>query len=56
MDEVKVERVLGGYIVTYFDDNARYIREAHTTHEKVVRAVASILATMDGKQLGMVDA
>lgn len=50
MDEVKVERVLGGYIVTYFDDNARYIREVHVTRAATVCAVASILTMMDGKR------
>ncbi len=49
MDEVKVERVLGGYIVTYFDDNARQIREVHVMRAAAVCAVASILAMMDGK-------
>ena len=50
MDEVKVERVLGGYIISYFDDNGRHIREVHVTRTAVVSAVASILAMMDGKR------
>ena len=27
--EVKVEQVIGGYIVSYFGDQGRYIREVH---------------------------
>lgn len=50
MDEVKVERVLGGYIISYFDDNGRHIREVHVMRTAAVSAVASILAMMDGKR------
>ena len=50
MDEVKVERVLGGYIISYFDEDGRYIREVHTLRAAAVCAVASILTMMDGKR------
>ena len=50
MDEVKIERVRGGYIISYYDEDGRHIREVHTLRAAAVRALASILTLMDGKQ------
>lgn len=51
IDEVKIARFYGGYILTYFNDNARQVRVVCSTMIQTLLAVGDLLAKMDRARL-----
>jgi len=47
MDEVKIERVRGGFIVSYFDENARLVREVFGARVQMMFAVDDLIQRME---------
>ena len=44
MDEVNIERVRGGYIVSYFNHRHEYVREVYGNRTQAMFAVDALLA------------